>query len=467
MHETSDNYSARTDIEDIMEDNYNVGIIGGGPGGYTAAIRAAQKGQNVILFERAQLGGVCLNKGCIPTKTVMHCSDFYKSLKKAQKFGVNISDKSYDYTKIFERKNDVVLKIQKSLIKLVQSYNVQIVNSEAKLLKDNKIQAENKIYNCDNVIIATGAKPLQVKGIESDGTFVLNSDDVLNLQNLPQNILIVGSGAIGVEWARIFSALEKNVTVVELADTLLPLADIDVSKRLERLFKKDKIKFLTSTQIDAVNGNTVAFSDGKSDDFDMILAAVGREPVLPYCEVELTLERKFIKVDEHFETSQKNVYAIGDVNGKIQLAHSAIHQAISVVDYITEKKSVEFDKNKIPCVIYGNPEIAWVGKRSQDCADTNVKISTFPVGVLGKAQADDEIDGFVKVVSCDNKIIGAHVISPEASALVQQYALMIDNNLSPEDIEKTTFAHPTYSESVFESILGLNNLAINLPPVKD
>lgn len=443
---------------------YDIGIIGGGPAGYSAAIRAAQKGLSVVLFEKDSMGGVCLNRGCIPTKTILHCSDFYKNLKKADKFGIEISDKKLNYEKIFNRKNDVVLKIQKSLTKLVQSFGVEIVCEEAKLIAQDKIEANENIYQCKNIILATGSKPANIKGLETDGQFILNSNDILNLKEIPENILIIGSGAIGVEWARIFNALDKNVTVVELAERLLPLADIEVSKRLDRLFKKNKIKFFTGTKVESIKDKTVLLSNGQELVFDMVLCAIGREPVLPKIEgVSIDLNGKFVKVDDNFRTNISNIFAVGDLVGKMLLAHSAVHQAVSVVDYITEQKQCHFDTNSVPSVIYGNPEIAWVGKTEEMLADIEYRVSNFPVAALGKAMADDEIDGFVKVLSVDNKIVGAHIVSPEASALVQQFALMIDNELKTGDILKTVFAHPTYSEAVFESVLGLDNMSLSLP----
>ena len=423
-----------------MENIFNLGIIGAGPAGYSAAIRAAQKGLSVVLFEKESIGGVCLNKGCIPTKTILHCTDFYKSLKKAGKFGINLGKENpeADYEKIFNRKNEIVIKLQKSLTKLVQSYNVKIVNAAASFVDSNKIFAGDVTYQCDNIIIAAGAKPAQIAGIQTDGEFILNSDDILNLNNLPQNILIIGSGAIGTEWARIFSALEKNVTVAEIADSLLPAADTDVSKRLERIFKQNKIKFFTGTKIENIAGNSVFFSNGQVLTPDII---------------------------DNFQTNFSNIFAVGDINGKLLLAHSAIHQAISVVDFIVDKKPVCFDKNKIPSVIYGKPEISMVGKTEQMLYDTDYKVSVFPVSALGKAFADDELDGFVKVLSVDNKITGAHIICPGASSLIHQFALMIDNELKTEDILNTVFAHPSYSEAVFESILGLDGMSLSLPKV--
>ncbi len=449
-----------------MENIFNLGIIGAGPAGYSAAIRAVQKGLSVVLFEKESIGGVCLNKGCIPTKTILHCTDFYKSLKKAGKFGINLGKENpeADYEKIFNRKNEIVIKLQKSLTKLVQSYNVKIVNAEASFVDSNKIFAGDVTYQCDNIIIATGAKPAQLTGIQTDGQFILNSDDLLNLNNLPQNILIIGSGAIGTEWARIFSALEKNVTVAEIADSLLPAADTDVSKRLERIFKQNKIKFFTGTKIENIAGNSVFFSNGQVLTPDIILCAAGRVPVIP-CGLEFVRDGSFIKVNDNFQTNFSNIFAVGDINGKLLLAHSAIHQAISVVDFIVDKKPVCFDKNKIPSVIYGKPEISMVGKTEQMLYDTDYKVSVFPVSALGKAFADDELDGFVKVLSVDNKITGAHIICPGASSLIHQFALMIDNELKTDDILNTVFAHPSYSEAVFESILGLDGMSLSLPKV--
>ena len=447
-----------------MEKVYDLGIIGAGPAGYSAAIKAAQNGLSVILFEKEAMGGVCLNKGCIPTKTILHCSDLYKNLKKSEKFGLNTGEISYDYQKIFERKNEVVQKLQKSLTKLVQSHGVEICFSNAVICPKNRIKTGTDICECKNIIICTGAKPVQIKGLETDGKFILNSDDVLNLSELPENILIAGSGAIGVEWARIFSALDKNVTVIELADRLLPAADIDISKRIERLFKKNKIKYYTSCKAENIKEHTVTLSNGQTQDFDMILCAAGREAVLPQTEgIDFDYDGKFLKVNENFQTNIENIFAIGDVNGKMQLAHSAVHQAIGVVDFILKGVPVHFCKEKVPSVIYGNPEIAWVGKTEEMLQGQDYKVSIFPVAALGKALADDEIDGTVKVLSADDKIAGAHIVCPGASSLIHQFALMIDNNLKTKDILNTVFAHPTYSEAVFESILGLEGLSLSLP----
>lgn len=450
-----------------MENNFDLAIIGGGPGGYTAAIRASQRGLKVVLFEKDCMGGTCLNKGCIPTKVILHCTDYFKSLKKADKFGIVLGENcipQVDYEKILNRKNDIVTKINKSLTKLVESHNIIIVNSEAEFKSNNEILANNEVYNCKNIIVATGSKPAQINGLKCDNNFILNSNDILNLPKLPENILIVGSGAIGVEWARIFAGLNKSVTIIELAQNLLPLADLDVSKRLERLFKKDKIKFFTGTKIEKIENKTVTLENGQILNPDIILCAIGREPIIPK-GLTFEMNGKFINVDKNFQTNYDNIYAIGDVNGIMQLAHSASHQAIGVVDCIIDKKPIHFVKENIPSVIYGTPEIAWVGQKEQDLAENSFKTATFPTAALGKAQADDEIDGFVKVIEQNGQIIGAHAITPEASSIIQQFAIMIDNNIDATQATKTVFAHPTYSEASFEALLGLGYGSISLPPV--
>ena len=448
-----------------MENSFDLGIIGAGPAGYSAAIRAAQRGLRVVLFEKEYAGGTCLNKGCIPTKAVLHCTDLFKNIKKAEKFGITTGETQIDYTKVFNRKNDVVTKIQKSLTKLIQSHGVTIVNEDAKITDVQIIKTQSADYSCKNIIIATGSKPANIKGLEFDGEFIVNSNQIIEMPQIPDNILIVGSGAIGVEWARILSALGKNVTVVELAQKLLPAADFDVSKRLERLFKKDKIKFFVNTKIDNINNKTVELSNGQSLTPDLILCAVGREPVLPQTELNFEKNGKFVKVNDNFQTNYDNIFAIGDINGKLQLAHSAVHQAIGVVDFITQNTPMHFNPLTVPSVVYGSPEIAWIGITEQTLEGQDYRVSNFPVAALGKAQADDEIDGFVKVIEQNGKIVGASAVTPEAASIIQQFALMIDNNMSAATALKTVFAHPTYSESVFESLLGLDIGALSLPPV--
>lgn len=446
---------------------FDIGIIGAGPAGYSAAIRASQLGLKVVLFEKEFVGGTCLNRGCIPTKTILHSVNVYSQMKNANKLGILADNVSFDFAKIQERQKSVSEKIRKNLFNLIKSYGVEIVESIASIEDEHHIVANNNSYEVKNIIIATGSKPNNIKfngNYESD--FVKNSDDILNLTELPKSVLIVGSGAIGVEWTRIFSALGVKVIVVDMAEKLIPPADTDVSDRVARLFKRNRIEFYTSTTISSIENKTVKLSNDKSFEVDFVMLGAGRLPVLDFGKISSSLKiEKYIVSDENFKTNYENIYAIGDVNGASMLAHSAVKQAEEVIDYILEHKNCSFDKNLVPSVIYGTPEIAWVGKTEFELQKDNIeyKKSVFPVSALGKAYAEDKIEGFIKILATDTQILGAHIISEEASALIQQIAIAMNNNILPKDMLKVIYAHPTYSEGVSEAIAGLYKLALNLP----
>ena len=446
---------------------FDIGIIGAGPAGYASAIRASQKGLKVVLFEKEFVGGTCLNRGCIPTKTILHSIKVYNETKNAEKLGIHVENLSFDFAKIQERQKSVSEKIRKNLFNLIKSYEVEIVEAEAQIIDKNHIEANSTTYEVQNIIIATGSKPNKIEfsgNYESD--FVLTSDDILNLTELPKTIVIVGSGAIGVEWARILSSLGVKVHVVEMMEKLIPLADFEVSDRLVRLFKKSRIDFYTSTTIEKLEDKTVYLSNGKNIEADYVLLGAGRMPVVDFGSFSKELKiNRFVETDNDFKTNIENIYAIGDVNGKSMLAHSATKQAELLIDYILEKKESSFDRNLVPSVIYGSPEIAWIGKTEQELQKDNIdyKKSMFPISALGKAYAEDKIEGFIKILATEEEILGAHIIGEEASALLQQVAIAMTNKLSPENIQEVIFAHPTYSEGVLEAFLALDKIAIHIP----
>lgn len=449
---------------------YDFGIIGSGPAGYTAAIRASQLGKSVVLFEKENLGGVCLNKGCIPTKTFLHTADVYNSLKKVSNFGINIENYSLDFSKAAERKEKTVEKLRKSLEMLLKSYGIEIVYGEATIGKSEKgkgksiIAPEDKVYECANVLIATGAQPKGVGGFEFDHEFILSSDDVLNLTILPKKVLIVGSGAIGIEWARIFSSFGTEVTIVEIADKLLPLADFEISQRLERIFKMVRIKMFLSTSIKGINDKKVTLSSGEILEPDFVLFATGRKPyaggivIPPY-----NTNSSPLKDEGDCSLLTAHCSLIGDCSGGVQLAHFASHQGVQVVNNIVLGEEIK--EFLVPSVVYGSPEIAWVGKCEQDLIVENVqfKKSTFPISALGKAHADGDIEGFIKVLADDGgSILGAHIIGAEASALIHQISIAMENGVKVKNLKHCCFAHPTYSEGVYEALLGLDNESLSL-----
>lgn len=410
--------------------NYDIGIVGGGPAGYTTALYEAKLGKSVILFEKDKMGGTCLNRGCIPTKAFLHVADLYSELKTANKLGIECENINFDYEKVFAYKENVVDKLRRGLELTMKNAGITVVNSYAEVISENCIKADTTEYNCAEIIVATGSKPREIKGLEFDHEFILNSDDVLNLNRLPKSILIVGSGAIGIEWSRILSAFDVQVTVVELAHRLTPLADWEVSKRIERFFKMKKIKTYLSTSIEKIEDKKVHLSNGEILEPECILSAVGRESVKPDIKI--------------------NVECIGDACGKIQLAHYAMSQAKEIVF------DIPFDKNIVPAVIYGTPEIAWVGEVSKSKEDDEkYDKAMIPISALGKSHCDNNIDGFIKILAKDGKIKGASIISKEASSLIQQITIAMQNDLSIEDLKKVCFAHPTYSEGIFEGVMNL------------
>lgn len=449
---------------------FDIGIIGAGPAGYTAAIRAAQKGLNVILFEKKHIGGTCLNKGCIPTKTILHSCKLLSELKNTSKFGIEAENVSFNFEKIQERQKNISEKIRKSLTGLIKSYNITIIEEEAQIESEHIIKTQNEEYEVKNIVIATGSKPNIIKfNGNYDNNFILTSDDILNLTQLPQSILIVGSGAIGIEWTRILSCLGVKVYVIEMAEQLVPIADYEISERIGRIFKRSRIEFYTSTTIDEIQNNSIKLSNGKEITVDCILLGAGRQ--IESCCGNLSDKlniTKYINTDENYKTNFPNIYAIGDANGISMLAHSAMKQAEEVIDIILGNETSKFNKELVPSVIYGSPEIAFIGKTEQALqkAGTEYKKSLFPISALGKAYADDKIEGFIKILANDKEILGAHIISEEASAMIEQIAIAMQNKISPKNLSDTIFAHPTYSEGILESLLALDNMAIHIPQNK-
>lgn len=413
-----------------MTQQFDLGIIGGGPAGYTAAFQARSKGLSVVLFEKDKVGGVCLNRGCIPTKAILHSAELYEEMKSATELGITAENLSFDYSKVVERKDKIVEKLRKSLELSLKNSGVVVVNAEAKIPShtmkngENQVFANEEIYECKKIITATGSKPRDFDGLRFDHKFILSSDDILNLKTLPKSIVIIGSGAIGIEWARILSAFDVEVTIVEMADHLLPLADIEVSKRVERIFKSKKIKFYTSNGVEKIENQNVILKSGETLTPELVLLATGRTPQpIENCDI-----------------------CIGDACGKIQLAHFAIKQAVA------EITNIEFNENLVPSVVYGCPEIAWIGKREQDLEEGNYKKSNILISALGKSHCDNCSDGFIKLLSQNGKIVGAHIVSKEAASLIQEITIAMQNNIAIDDLKKVCFAHPTYSEGIFECL---------------
>lgn len=412
---------------------YDYGIIGSGPAGYTAALHAASIGKKVVLFEKDFAGGVCLNRGCIPTKTLLHSAEIYETNKTCSDMGINVTENSFDFAKISERKQSVIEKLRSGLERSFKASGVKFIQQEAKVIDKNTIESNGEKYSCDKIIVATGSSPKEIKGMEYDHKLILSSDDILNLTELPKDIVIVGSGAIGIEFSRILSSLDVEVTLIEVADNLLPLADIEISKRLERIFKAKGIKYYTKTTVEKIekqeNCVNVYLNNSEIITADCALLAIGRTP------------NKIEKID--------GVSYLGDVAGSIQLAHFASKQSLK------EVLDIPFDETLVPSVVYGSPEIAWIGKREQDLEIGTYQKSMIPISALAKSQCDNATDGMMKILVQNDKIIGAHIMSNEASSLLQQIVIAMQTGITVEQLKAICFAHPTYSEGIFDCLMRL------------
>lgn len=456
-------------------------VIGGGPGGYVAALYAAKKGLNTVLVEREKLGGTCLNVGCIPTKALVKSSEVYKDTLLGEEFGFEIENIKVNMNKVIDRKDKIRENLVSGIDYLLSKNNVRVIKGDASFLDDKIIVAkrgkdEYKI-EAKNIIVATGSKisKINIKGI--DLPFVLNSKSALDNKNLPKSITIIGGGVIGMEFAFIYSNFGVKVNVVEYMDRLLTMVDDDISEEIKNIAKLNGINIYTSSKVTKIeeseNGDAIVFFENEGKEkyliSENVLVAIGREPNMDGLNIEKTSielnERgKGIKVDNTLKTNVPGIYAIGDVNNKMQLAHVASHQGIIAVDNIlSEDKEMKYDC--VPNVIFTAPEIASVGLTERECMEKkiNIKVSKFPFSANGKALTMGESRGFIKIIkdTYNNKIVGASIIGADASSLISTLTVIIKNNIKDEEIADTIFAHPTTGEVIHEAALGLSIGAIH------
>ncbi|MBR1907907.1 NAD(P)/FAD-dependent oxidoreductase [bacterium] len=409
---------------------YDYGIIGSGPAGLTAAIIAAKQGFSVILFEKDELGGVCLNKGAIPTKTILNTVETYSKIKNSQDIGIEVNDIKLNLPKLIERENEVIKTIKSRFEKEIDEHNITFIQKEAKLIDEHTIECYGNTYKFSKIIAATGSTPKSFRGIDFDHKFILNSEDLLNINEIPQKVLIIGAGAEGIEWARIFNAMGTEVTIAEKTSRLLHSADIEISRELEKIFKEQGIKTYLSTDLESIKDKKAKLTNGEILNPDFVLITIGRHVT-------------------RFSNDNNNITYLGDAYGSLMLATFAMYQARALVSDIV------FDNVFVPSVVYGTPEIAWIGANEQDLPNGSYQKVVYPLSLLAKANCDRETIGFVKVLTYKDYIIGAHIIGKEASALIHEFAIAMQNNIKISELKKVCFAHPTYSEAVYESILNL------------
>ncbi len=453
--------------------DYNLIVIGGGPAGYTAAIKAAQLGLKVVLIEKSYLGGTCLNRGCIPTKALLHSSGMYYDMLTAEKYGVVADNLKFDYDKAYQHKDNVVEKLVKGIEQLIKANKITLILENGILIDSNNVLAGGEKYCADNIIIATGSVPssVPIKGIEQ----AINSDDVLSRPITSETIAIIGGGVIGVEFATMLAQTGKEVYLFEALPRIIPMMSEAQAKGLTMSLKKLKIKVNADTFIDEIakcdTGYELKYSTkGKAKIITVgeVISCTGRKAYtkgLNLEEVGIELDKGNIVVDSRFRTSVPNIYAVGDVIGGIQLAHMAAAEAIVAVENICGKKpSINLDY--VPSCIYTTPEIASIGITQEQCENRQIEVGKFLMGASGKALINGVSSGYAKVIIDvqTDKIIGAELFMDRATDLVSELSIAIVNGMTREEFASVIHPHPTLSESIYESIEDSLGKAIHLLP---
>jgi dihydrolipoamide dehydrogenase len=459
-------------------------IIGGGPGGYAAAIRAAQLGAAVTLVEKERPGGTCLNRGCIPTKALYKNAQLLDSMKHADNFGIKLEGYTCDFLKVQERKQNVVDRFVNGMNQLLKAYGIETVNGSASLLNGRtvvvkKASGEKEIFEGKNILIAAGSSPAvpPVPGIDLPG--VVTSDGILELAEITESMVIIGGGVIGIEFAGIYNAFGTKVTVIEFLPRILPAIDEDIVKRLTPSLKKRGIRIETGTKVKHItkgsSGLTV-FAEGKAGELEIeagsVLVSTGRKPNtngLNLDAVGVEYDRRGIKVDEKYMTSIEGIYAIGDITGGQMLAHVASEEGKAAAENMLGLCGhVNYDC--VPACVFAFPEIASVGLMEEEAKTRGIEYNTgkFMFGANGKAMTMGEEEGFVKVLAEveSKRIIGVQIMGPHASDLIHEAALAVENKLTVSDIEKTIHAHPTLPEAFQEAVAGIEGRALYLAPLK-
>lgn len=444
---------------------YDAVVIGGGPGGYTCAIRIAQQRGSVVLVERENLGGDCTNFGCIPTKALHASASCIDMIHNARRFGVVVKDCVPDYAAILERRNKIVKVSINGIKKLLEGNGVQIQQGIAEIISKNKVRVHGEILEAKNIVIATGSKARLLPNIMLNDT-VITSRELLSLNQLPSSMIIIGGGYIGCELASIYARFGTKITLVEVGDHLLPNVDREISELLRKIMERDGIVVMTNAKVTAIQGNEVAYMLNTSSNklrADKILIAVGLEPSFDKKQLDsLNIGyEKGITVNEKMQTSIKNIYAIGDVTGKVMLAHVASAQAIIAAENIMGKRTA-MDYTTIPACIFTLPEISMVGVANAE--DAGVKTGRFPFAASGKARCIEEIEGFVKVYIKNNKLIGCHIIGTQADSLISEAAVAIKNKIPVQTLKEVIHPHPTLSEAFSHALHDAYGEAIDIPP---
>jgi len=467
-----------------VQKHYEIAVLGGGPGGYVAAIRAAQLGFKTVVIDKNNLGGVCLNWGCIPTKSLLKNAEIYDMMKNhSEDFGISVKGLDFDFTKIIKRSRDISDRITKNVEMLVKKNKVDRIRGFGKIVSQNQIDifddTGKKINSIesDKIIIATGARSKSIPTIPVDHKNIITSTEAMILEKQPKDLIVIGAGAIGVEFAYFYSVLGTKVTIVEMMENILPIEDKEVSQTLEKSFKKRGIEILTSAKVEKVENikdgvKIVVEKDGKKLELkaEKVLSAIGVTGNIEgfgLHELGIEIEKNHIKVDKKtYQTNVANIYAIGDVIGAPWLAHVASAEGIACVENIKGIHTVPIDYSAIPGCTYCQPQVASVGMTEQKAKEAGykLKVGKFPFMASGKAFAAGDRDGFIKLIFDEEygELLGAHIIGAEATELIAELTLAKSMEATYESIIKTVHAHPTLSESIMEAAANAYGESIHI-----
>lgn len=462
---------------------FDVAVIGAGPGGYVAAIRASQLGLKTICIEKADLGGVCLNWGCIPTKALLKNAELMNFIKNSEEFGFEIKDYNVDFSKVIKRSRDVSSKMSAGIAFLFKKNKVDYVKGSAFIKSKNLIEVKNisgeitDTINCKNIVISTGSRPRMFPGINVDHKYVITSKEALIQKQAPKSMIIMGAGAIGVEFAYFYNSFGTEITIIEMMDRILPIEDKDISSELGRNYRKSGIKTLINTKVISADkkGNGVEVKIQKKDGTeetltaDIALNAIGIQANIEGIGLEemgIQVERGFIKIDNNFKTNIDDIYAIGDVAGPPWLAHKASAEGIALAEYLAGHTNNGVNYKLIPGCTYCNPQVASIGLTEEKAKEAGyeLKIGKFPFTASGKAHGIGEAKGFVKLIfnAKYGELLGAHLIGPEVTEMIGEMVLAMNLEATGPSIFKSIHAHPTLNEGIMEAAAAAWGEAVNI-----
>jgi dihydrolipoamide dehydrogenase len=473
----------------LADINCDAIVIGAGPGGYHAAIRLGQLGKNVVCVDRDEVGGVCLNWGCIPTKALLHVAEITRQINHAAEIGIKVPNAEIDREGVAKFKDSVVKANVGGVNSLFKANNVTFAYGEASFVDKNTVALKKKeggtdTYHAQAIVIATGSAPVDVKAWPRDGKTIINSDDAVKLEKIPKSILIIGGGVIGLEFSTVYARMGAKVLVVEMLPQILTGTDLEISKTLGRILKKQGVEIALSTAVKGlelagagvkatINGE---FTSGKDEtkEFEMALVAVGRRPVTDALNLAAaglkTNEKGFIDVDVQRKTSVNGIYAIGDVTGAPQLAHKAMKEGVVAAEVIAGDKSAAFDPVAIPNCVYTDPEVATVGLSEEEAkaAGHEVRIGKFPLLASGRARTMNETDGLIKLVgdAKSDLLLGMHIVGPQAESLIGEGVIALEMGATIEDIGLSIHPHPTLTEAIMDAAEAAHGKAIHIPNPK-